>query len=134
MHCPHCDAALPASWTRERLGRCPTCRLMVGANRATERPGGSATLSGAGTAAGILAGAARRLEVEPGDRSEVGAALRDASRRVGVELRRLRMVEYQTVVEDDPSLPSLGVVLATFGTWKAARAPAVRQASAVSSS
>ena len=122
MHCPHCDVALPAAWARERAGRCPTCRLVVGAGRATDSPGGSTTISGAGTAAGILGGAARRQDAAPGDPTLVAEALREAARRRGVEYGRLRMLDYQQVVEQDPSLPDLGVVLATFGTWKAARA------------
>ncbi len=122
MHCPHCDAPLPATWIAEEPGRCPTCRLIVGAGRSTAVAGDGACLSGAGTAAGVLAGAARREEAEAEDPALVAAALREAARRMGVELRRLRMLEYQQVAAGDPALPSLAVVLATFGTWKGARA------------
>ena len=121
MFCPHCDAVLPTAWARERAGRCPTCRLVVGAGRATEQQGDGNTLSGAGTAAGMLAGAARRQDAAPGDRDVVAGALREASLALGTEVGRLRMLDYQHLTERDPRLPSLGVVLATFQTWKLAR-------------
>lgn len=122
MHCPHCDAALPDGWAREHAGRCPTCRLVVGAGRATASPGSGTSISGAGTAAGILSGAARREAAPPGDRDEVAAGLRLAARELGVETRKLRMLDYQALAETEPDYPTLGVVLATFGTWKQARA------------
>ncbi len=127
MHCPHCDAALGADWALERTGRCPTCRLVVGAGRATAGRGGGSSLSGAGTAAGILSGAARREDAAPGEPAVVADALCQAARLLGVEIGRLRMLDYQLMTERDPELPSLGVVLATFGTWKLARNSGARQ-------
>ena len=121
MFCPHCDAALPAAWSRPRAGRCPTCRLVVGAGRATDRQGDGNTLSGAGTAAGILGAAARRESAAAGEQPVVAEALREAARTVGKEVARLRMLDYQHAADADPALPGLGVVLATFQTWKLAR-------------
>ncbi len=121
MFCPHCDAALPATWARQHPGRCPTCRLVVGAGRATNQQGEGITLSGAGTAAGILGAAARREGAPSGDHSIVAEALREAARTHDKEVGRLRMLDYQHAADADPALPGLGVVLATFGTWKLAR-------------
>lgn len=123
-YCPHCDATLPPDWTEERAGRCPTCRLVIGAGRATARQGSGITLSGAGTAAGILSSAARRADAEAGDPGAIAAAMRGAAVTLGVESGRLRMVDYQQLSEQDPAVPDLSVVLATFGTWKVARARA----------
>lgn len=121
MFCPHCDAALPATWARQHPGRCPTCRLVVGAGRATDQQGKGITLSGAGTAAGILSAAARREGAPAGDHPAVAGALREAARTLGSDVGRLRMLDYQHVADSDPALPGLGVVLSTFGTWKLAR-------------
>jgi len=128
MFCPHCDAALPAAWVRQQAGRCPTCRLVVGAGRATDQQGDGITLSGAGTAAGILGAAARRESAPAGDRQVVAAALCDAARTLGREVARLRMLDYQHAADADPTLPGLGVVLSTFGTWKLARLHAADRA------
>ena len=124
MFCPHCDATLPAAWALDRAGRCPTCRLVVGAGRATSERGAGTAVSAAGTAAGMLAGAARREEAEAGDAAVVAGALRQTAASLGVEPGRLRMLDYQQVADLDPTLPGLGTVLATFGTWKTARARA----------
>ncbi len=121
VFCPHCDAALPTAWARQRVDRCPTCRLVVGAGRATDHQGDGITLSGAGTAAGILGAAARRESAPAGDRQVVAAALCEAARTLGREAARLRMLDYQHAADADPTLPGLGVVLSTFGTWKLAR-------------
>ena len=93
MFCPHCDAALPAAWVRQQAGRCPTSRLVVGAGRATDQQGDSITLSGAGTAAGILGAAARRESAPAGDRQVVAAALCDAARTLGREVARLHAAD-----------------------------------------
>jgi hypothetical protein len=121
MFCPHCDGALPATWARQQPGRCPTCRLVVGAGRATDQQGDGITLSGAGTAAGILGAAARRESAPAGDRLVVAQALREAARTLDKEVPRLRMLDYQHAADSNPALPGLGVVLSTFGTWKLAR-------------
>lgn len=81
LSCPHCSGVLPAGWSSGRAGRCPTCRLMIGAGR-----GRSARSAPPGSAANLLANRARRVSTE------------------------------------NASLPTLEVVLATFSTWKAARA------------
>jgi len=128
MFCPHCDAALPAAWLRPRAGRCPTCRLVVGAGRATDRQGDGITLSGAGTAAGILGAAARRESAPAGDQPVVAEALRKVARTLGREVGRLRMLDYQHAAESDPALPGLSVVLSTFETWKLARLRAAGRA------
>lgn len=129
MFCPHCDGALPATWARQHPGRCPTCRLVVGAGRATEQQGDGITLSGAGTAAGILGAAARRENAPAGDRPVVAEALRDAARLLRKDVARLRMLDYQHAADSDSTLPGLGVVLSTFGTWKLARLHAANRAS-----
>jgi len=94
---------------------------VVGAGRATETQGDGITLSGAGTAAGILGAAARRESAPAGDRPVVAEALREAARALGKEVGRLRMLDYQHAADLNPALPGLGVVLSTFGTWKLAR-------------
>jgi hypothetical protein len=133
-HCPHC--LLPVA-DGERADfppqamRCPHCRLIIGAGRAR----GDATEDGdarsRGSAAGVLANAARRAQSAPGGRDEIGAALRAIADEVGCSVERLRLLDYQHEAEGaSPPLPELGVVLATFGTWKAARAAAAVEAPA----
>lgn len=119
--CPHCNVVLPAGWSPSRPGRCPTCRLLIGVERAVPVTGrrGDASI-----AAGMVAGAARRADVSPQEPHVVGAALRAAAAVAGCDVVRLGMLEYQTISAADPSLPALNAVLATFGTWKEARTQA----------
>lgn len=121
--CPHCGGDLPARWLQPRAGRCPVCRLLIGAGRSV-----STSLAGprgrAGSAAGMLASAARRTDAVGGDPEVVAAALRAAAARSGCDVTRLRMLDYMRLRGTDLAMPALDVVLATFTTWKRARATA----------
>jgi hypothetical protein len=102
--------------------RCPHCRLVIGAGRA--RADGDDGEHGArahGSAAGVVANAARREQSEVLDPEHVTVALRAVAGDVGCPLDRLRMLDYQELAEQNPELPPLAGVIATFGTWKKAR-------------
>ena len=126
-HCPHC--LLPMS---EGGGlpyppmamRCPSCRLIIGVGRARGRASEDGDARSRGSAAGVLANAARRAQSEPVDADRVIAALRASAAEVGCPVERLRMLDYQQQSERAPEMPALAAVLATFTTWKAARATA----------
>ncbi|MDQ3632293.1 MAG: hypothetical protein M3417_13695 [Actinomycetota bacterium] len=104
--------------------RCPHCRLIIGAGRARAEASDDGDARSRGSAAGVLANAARRAQSEPGGVEEIGAALRKSAAAVGCPVERLRMLDYQQRSETDASMPSLSAVLATFTTWKSARAAA----------
>lgn len=108
--------------------RCPACRLLIAAGRATSVEQARATVGG--TAAGVMVNAARRQDGEALDRGAVAGALRLVAQARGVQTERLRMLDYQDEVVRDPSLPALTDVLATFGGWKTAREYAARNAGA----
>ena len=72
-----------------------------------------------GSAAGVLANAARREHGEPGDRDMVLAGLRTVADARSSPVERLRMLDYQQAAEHDAT--ALATVLATFETWKGAR-------------
>lgn len=130
-HCPHCllPVADGSTWPYPvTVSRCPHCRLMIGAARARAGDGDEGDPRSRGSAAGVLANAARRLDAEPIAPAEVFRALRVTASGVGSVIERLRMLDYQTACEQDARLPSLAAVLATFGTWKAARIAAARAA------
>jgi hypothetical protein len=102
--------------------RCPHCRLVIGVGRA--RADGDDGEHGArahGSAAGVVANAARREQGDVLDPDVVTFALRTVATTVGCPLDRLRMLDYQVVAEQDSTLPSLAEVIATCGTWKKAR-------------
>ncbi len=124
--CPHCSSALPVSWSSRHAGRCPTCRLIVGAGRG--QPADAVTL---GSAANLLANQARRADAAPEDPQEIGLALARAASMLRANPARMRMTDYLRLSNAHPSLPSLEVVIATFSTWKAARAYVERNALAV---
>ncbi len=132
-HCPHCllaiggDAPLPYPPVAMR---CPQCRLIIGAGRARGEIGVDGDARSRGSAAGVLANAARRAHSEPRDRDEVMAGLATTAGRLGCAVERLRMLDYQDAADADPALPDLSSVLATFGTWKAARGAAGLRSSA----
>lgn len=124
FRCPHCSGALPES-VRSTATRCPTCRLVVGAGRGVpdDRPD---TVS-AGTNAGVKASAARRADLPPINPGTVIAALNRMIDETGSPSLRLRMVDYDALAARHPDdYPSLAQVLATFGSWKQARAAAAR--------
>ena len=105
--------------------RCPQCRLIIGPGRArAEAAEDSGDARSRGSAAGVLANAARREHAEPGDAREIVAALHRAAIATGCGVERLRMLDYQEHAAADPGAPALGAVLAAFGTWKSARAAA----------
>lgn len=121
-HCPHCllaigdDAGRP--FPPDRM-RCPHCRLGIAAGRARTDVDPASVSSG--SAAGVLANAARREDAEAADPATVSAALRRVADEVGVSVARLRMLDYERFSAADSALPALGTVLATCGSWKTAR-------------
>lgn len=105
--------------------RCSNCRLIIGAGRArAEAVDEDGDARSRGSAAGVLANAARRAQSAPVEISVVTAALRSSAAEVGCSVERLRMLDYQPHAERDQGKPDLSAVLATFSTWKAARAAA----------
>lgn len=122
--CPHCllrigdDADAPKGFPPQPM-RCPHCRLGIAAGRARTDVDESQVSSG--SAAGVLANAARREDAEAADPEVVVAALAKVAAEVGVPVARLRMLDYERLSAEDPELPSLGSVLVGSGSWKKAR-------------
>lgn len=120
--CPHCLLVLASDVPEPfppQPTRCPHCRLAVAPGRArfdVEHAAGSS-----GSAAGVLASAARREHGDAVTAEEVADALRRAAQDVGVSVARLRMLDYQRVSAGDDSLPGLGSVIDCCGSWKRAR-------------
>jgi len=117
LFCPHCGGELVAH-DDSRGGRCPACRLVVGSGRARET-----TLDDVRTG-GFMANAARREAAEPVAEGKAFAALRAVAVDLGCGVERLRMTDYDKAVREGADGPSVAQVLATFDTWKAARAAA----------
>ena len=101
--------------------RCPHCRLIIGAGRARTEASDDGDARSRGSAAGVLANAARRAHAIPGGRAEIATALCATATALECAVERLRMLDYQDATQLDPALPDLSSVLATYGTWKAAR-------------
>lgn len=116
-YCPHCSGELEGH-DDSRGGRCPSCRLVVGAGRAR------AEALEEVRAGGFMANAARREDAEPVPEEDAFAALREVAATVGCAVERLRMTDYDRAIRDGLSGPSVAQVLATFDTWKMARAAA----------
>ncbi len=123
--CPHCllsvandvEVGFPP-----RPMRCPHCRLTIAARRARhEVPEGQVA---SGSAAGVMASAARRADGEQVPDDVVDRALERAARTVGTRVQRLRMIDYQRVCEGD--MPELATILERYGSWKAARTAVAR--------
>jgi hypothetical protein len=99
--------------------RCPHCRLTVAPGRARldveQTPGSS------GSAAGLLANAARRQEGVVVTGEVVDEALRIAAAENGTPVRRLRMIDYQQVAASRSDMPALASILDARGSWKDAR-------------
>jgi hypothetical protein len=121
-HCPHCLLAIAddaGPGFPSVLMRCPHCRLTVAPGRARldvdQTPGSS------GSAAGLLANAARREEGAVVSGQAVDEALRTAAAAIGTPVRRLRMIDYQRVAASRPDLPALASILDARGSWKDAR-------------
>ncbi len=126
-HCPHC--LLPIAdgtvWPYpQQPMRCQHCRLIIGPGRARENTAEDGDARSRGSAAGVLANAARRAGAAAGGKDDVILALRRTAVTVGCTVERLRMLDYQHEAERQGDLPSLSSVLATFGTWKSARSAA----------
>jgi hypothetical protein len=122
--CPHCLLPLAGGQRTPfppAAMRCPHCRLIIGAGRARGESPDDGDARSRGSAAGVLANAARRAHSIPGGRPEIMAALRAIATARGCAVERLRMLDYQDATQVDPALPDLSSVLATYGTWKAAR-------------
>lgn len=75
-------------------------------------------------AGGFMANAARREGADPVEEEEAFGALREVAGTVGCAVERLRMTDYDRAVRDGLEGPSVAEVLATFDTWKTARAAA----------
>ncbi len=119
--CPHCAMEIARSVSPPPAGRCPACLLVIGRGRATDTPSAEAGERAHSSAAGILRGRAARSDGAVRERDEVMAALREAARAQGCpSVGRLRMLDYAQRAADDPQLPSVADVIATFGGWKAA--------------
>jgi len=114
--------------------RCPHCRLIIGAGRARAEARDDGDARSRGSAAGVLANAARRAQSEPGGIEEIIAALRKSATEMGCAVERLRMLDYQQQSERDQAMPELSAVLATYSTWKAARAAATERTAVVEAS
>jgi len=133
-HCPHCLLRVPGGSCLPyppTAMRCPNCRLIIGAGRARAEASDDGDARSRGSAAGVLANAARRAQSEPGGIEEITAALRKSAIEVGCAVERLRMLDYQHQSERDPAMPGLSAVLATYSTWKAARAVAAERTTVV---
>lgn len=134
-HCPHCLLPIPGASSLPHPPaaiRCPHCRLIIGPGRARAEACDDGDARSRGSAAGVLANAARRAQSAPGGIDEIVAALRASAAHVGCSVERLRMLDYQQESERDPAMPDLSSVLATFSTWKSARAAAASDRPAVS--
>jgi hypothetical protein len=109
--------------------RCPSCRLVVGADRAQRTPAAAAGERAHGSAANVLSSRARRADAAPGDPDEILEAIRAVARELGCPPQRLRMLDYAQVARATAGgAPTLGCVLATFGAWKTAARSAARTA------
>lgn len=120
LYCPHCGGEMGTHDDRTG-GRCPTCRLVVGAGRAHDQPQ-TDVRSG-----GFIANAARREEAEPVPAADALIALRTLAAELGCAVERLRMTDYDKAIRGGAPGPSVAQVLATFDTWKVARATAGTQ-------
>lgn len=122
MFCPHCHTALPSPFPID-AARCPSCRLIIGAGRAVDdTPDGRA--GNIGGASGMIANAARRESANAAEPAAVLAALKHVADATSTATDRLRLFDYERARATAPQLPTVGTILATFGTWKAARAAA----------
>lgn len=120
LSCPHCSmpvAPPDATAYPPRPMRCPHCRLIIGAGRAS-RPSSSRAVA---ASAGVLANAARTAGATALPTSLIDRALQTVAMNVGGPVSRLRMLDYDAAHDADPELPSLASVLATHGDWKTAR-------------
>lgn len=117
IYCPHCGGEL-TSHDDAKGGRCPSCRLVVGVGRAR------AEASQDVRTGGFMANAARREDAEPAEPAIAFRALRAVAAEVGCAVERLRMTDYDAAIRSGEPGPSVAQVLATFETWKAARAAA----------
>jgi len=117
LYCPHCGGEMGLHNDRTG-GRCPSCRLVVGAGRARQAPQAEVR------SGGFMASAARREEAEPIAAADAFVALRALAAEVGCAVERLRMTDYDKAIRSGTAGPSVAQILATFDTWKVARAAA----------
>lgn len=126
-HCPHCLLPMPGATSLPHppaAMRCPHCRLIIGAGRARAEASDDGDARSRGSAAGVLANAARRAQSDPVGVPEIITALHKSATEIGCPVERLRMLDYQQQSERHAEMPDLSSVLATFSTWKSARAAA----------
>jgi len=120
LYCPHCGGEMRMHDDRTG-GRCLNCRLVVGAGRARTEPLVDVR------SGGFMANAARREEAEPVAKAGAFVALRALAAELGCAVERLRMTDYDKAIRGGAPGPSVAEVLATFDTWKVARAAAGAQ-------
>lgn len=128
-YCPHCFLLVEEKVQGEWPGvptRCPHCRLMIGVGRA--RPTADANPGARGTAAGVFAHQAKRVDDSDVSPDEVRQAIRTVAEQLGSRPERLLMVDYQQRASVDQDLPELSDVFAAFGSWKRARKEAAATA------
>ena len=86
-HCPHCllpvDARASLPYPPQAM-RCPHCRLLIGAGRARSGAAEDGDARSRGSAAGVLANAARREHGEAIDHGTVIDALEDRNLSTGL--------------------------------------------------
>jgi hypothetical protein len=117
LFCPHCGSPLRGH-DDARGGRCQSCRLVVGTGRARTEADDEVRTGG------FMANAARREDAAPVAEDAAFVALREVADKLGCSVERLRMTDYDKAVRDGTDGPSVAEVLATFETWKTARAAA----------
>lgn len=117
LYCPHCGGEL-SKHDDASGGRCPSCRLVVGVGRARTEASEDVRTGG------FMANAARREDAQPVREEVAFRALRSVATTVGCAVERLRMTDYDAAIRGGALGPSVAEVLATFDTWKSARAAA----------
>lgn len=117
LYCPHCNTPLTAH-KESRPGRCPDCFLIIGAGRARPAPDGEPRPGR------FMANTAKRVDAAPVSKEAGWAALREAAAMLCVRVERMRMTDYDMLSRDGVIDVTVAELLATFPSWKVARAGA----------
>jgi hypothetical protein len=126
--CPHCLASIDQTEDGPAM-RCTTCRLVVGAGRSITPETAKASGRKAGAAANLVGAQARRNRTDPAaDTLAAATDVRRVADTLGLAPDRLRMLDYQAASQANPDITPLSSLLASFGSWKAARGAAVAHA------